>query len=305
MVPYSHVLGNGDIVKILTSNSAKGPSRDWLKIVKSNQAKSKINQWFKKENKEENIIRGRDALEKGAKKMGLTLSQLLSPERLENILNRYNLLDWESVCAAVGHGSLRETQVINRLNDEYQSENGKTLSNDELIQQLTEMQSDAMETTRRKTKSKSGVIVKGAGDVAPRFSKCCTPVPGDEVIAYVTRGRGVSLHRTDCPNILCLDDLEKNRLIEAEWRIPENKGVGALFRAEIRLTCDDRIGLLMDISRILTNENMNVKSLNARSVKDLAIFNVGLNIASKEEFERVCNRLLKLPGVNDVERVSV
>jgi len=301
IAPLEHILETGDRIEVLTSQNSKGPSADWLKIVKTSQARSKINQWFKKENKEENIAIGIELLEKGAKKKGLTLSQLLTPERLKIVLNKFSMHDWDAVCAAVGHGGLREGQVVQRLHDEYLREEGKSIDDEEIVRQL--LSPEASDSGRPRYKSKSGIIIKGAGDVAPRFSKCCSPVPGDEIFAYVTRGRGVSIHRTDCPNILNLDELEKHRLVEAEWQMPEDSSAGS-FRADIKLTCDDRMGLLVDISRLLTNENMSVKSLNARSVKNAAIFNVGLSISSKDELERISKKLLNLPGVNEVERVS-
>ena len=304
--PIEYQLKTGDRVEILTSQNSKGPSHDWLKIVKTSQARNKINQWFKKENKDENAARGKEMLEKGAKKKNLVLSELLSPERVKSVLNRYSLTDWESVCAAVGHGGIKEGQIINRLYEEYLRQEGKALADDEALKKLTSLPESAEERVpvKRSSKGNSGIMVKGVGDINVRFSKCCSPVPGDEIIGFVTRGRGVSVHRTDCVNIIHLDDLERHRLIDAEWQLPDRPGENTLFRADICITCDDKMGLLVDISKIFTDEKIDVKSLNARTAKNEAVFNVTINISSKEQLEKVRARLLATAGVHDVERVT-
>jgi len=304
--PIEYQLKTGDRVEILTSQNSKGPSRDWLKIVKTSQARNKINQWFKKENKEENAARGKEMLEKGAKKKNLVLSELLSPERVKSVLNRYSLTDWESVCAAVGHGGIKEGQIINRLYEEYLRQEGKAIADDEALKKLTGLPESAVENApvKRFTKGNSGIMVKGVGDINVRFSKCCSPVPGDEIVGFVTRGRGVSVHRTDCVNIIHLDDLDRHRLIDAEWQLPDKPGENTLFRADICITCDDKMGLLVDVSRIFTDEKIDVKSLNARTFKNEAVFNVTINISSKEQLEKVRARLLATAGVHEVERVT-
>ena len=156
----------------------------------------------------------------------------------------------------------------------------------------------------RRSKSNSGITVKGVGDINVRFSKCCSPVPGDEIVGFVTRGRGVSVHRTDCVNIIHLDDLDRHRLIDAEWQIPEKSGEAAVFRADICIHCDDKMALLVDISKIFNDEKIDVKSLHARTTRSEAVFNVTINISSKEQLEKVRARLLATAGVHDVERVT-
>ena len=304
--PIEYQLKTGDRVEILTSQNSKGPSHDWLKIIRTSTARSKINQWFKKENKDENATRGKEMLEKGAKKKNLVLSELLSPERVKSVLNRYSLTDWESVCAAVGHGGIKEGQIINRLYEEYLRQEGKVLADEEAVKKLTSLpeNADTHIPVKRASKGNSGIMVKGVGDINVRFSKCCSPVPGDEIVGFVTRGRGVSVHRTDCVNIIHLDDLDRHRLMEAEWQIPEKAGENALFRADICITCDDKMGLLVDISRIFTDEKIDVKSLNARTAKNEAVFNVTINISSKEQLEKVRAKLLSTAGVHDVQRVT-
>ncbi len=305
IVTIDFVLSTGDRVEILTSQNSKGPSRDWLKIVKSSQAKSKINQWFKRENKEENMLRGKEMLEKGAKKKGLQLSELATPERISVILNRFNLVDWYSVCAAVGYGGLRELQVINRLYDEYLRENNKKVDKEEAAIKLLTLDKSDDEQNRRRTGSKSSAItVKGVGDISVRFSKCCSPVPGDEIVGFVTRGRGVSIHRTDCVNIINLDDLERHRLIESEWQLPTGVADDVYFRADIKVVGDDRIGLLFDVSNVFTELKIAVKSINARIVKGEALFNIGIIIKSKEELDKTMKRLLSVQGVHEAERIT-
>jgi len=302
--PIEYALQTGDRVEILTSQNSKGPSRDWLKIVKTSQARNKIQQWFKRENKDENAARGKEMLEKGAKKKGLVLSELLTPDRVKSVLNRFSLTDWESICAAVGHGGIKEGQVINRLYEEYLRQEGKAVAEDEAVKRLVNLNEQTVPAQAKRSKGNSGITVKGVGDINVRFSKCCSPVPGDEIVGFVTRGRGVSVHRTDCVNIIHLDDLDRHRLIEAEWQIPEKSGDNALFRADICITCDEQMGLLVDISRIFNDEKIDVKSLNARTAKNEAVFNVTINIASKEQLEKVRQRLMATAGVNNVERVT-
>ena len=303
--PIEYRLQTGDRVEILTSQNSKGPSRDWLKIVKTSQARNKINQWFKRENKEENAARGKDMLEKGAKKKGLVLSDLLTADRIKIVLNRYSLTDWESVCAAVGHGGIKEGQILNRLYEEYLQQEGKTIAAEEAVKKLVSMTDpEDAPNKQRQRKNSSGITVKGVGDINVRFSKCCSPVPGDEIVGFVTRGRGVSVHRTDCVNIIQLDDIERHRLIDAEWQLPERQNESALFRADICIICDDKMGLLADISRVFIEEKIDVKSLNVRTGKNEAVFNVAIQIASKEQLNKVRQRLLNTAGVHDVERVT-
>ena len=302
IVNNDYELQTGDRVEILTSQNSKGPSRDWLQIVKTSQAKSKINQWFKKEDKEENAIRGKELLEKGAKKKGYALSEILTSDRIKIIQNKFSMVDWESVCAAVGHGGIKEGQVINRLIDEFEAEHEKSMTDEDALRIINENVANNADASKIRKTKRSGIVIKGIGDVNVRFSKCCGPVPGDEVIGFVTRGRGVSIHRTDCINIITLDEINKHRLIDAEWHLPEKNGV--LFRADIRISCDDRFSLLVDVSRVISDEKIEVKSLNARTQKTEAIFDIGINITSKEQLEHLTQRLLAVRGVREIERIT-
>ncbi len=302
MVTIDYKIQNGDIVEIMTSQNSKGPSRDWLNLVKSSQARTKIKQWFKKEEKEENIIRGRELLLADMKKKSLQPSDLLRPEWQELVLNKYDFKDWNAVLAAIGYGGLKEGQVVNRLRDEYLKEKRKEQTVDDILQNMEKNISHKP----NKRKSKSGILVEGIGDVAVRCSKCCSPVPGDEIVGFVTRGRGVTIHRTDCINIMNLSNEERGRLINAEWDTQYTHGeVDASYIAEICVTAHDRTGLLLEISRNLADEDIPIKGFNVRTTKDmLAIMHVSMEIRTKDQLERMTKRLRNIKGVLQIDRVS-
>ena len=303
IVPIDHKIQNGDIVEIITSQNSKGPNRDWLTVVKSAQARTKIKQWFKKEEKEENIIRGREMILADMKKKGFQPSDLLRPEWQEIVVVKYDFKTWDALLAAVGYGGLKEGQVVNRLKDEYLKEKRKTQTAEDV---LKDFEKTIDQKPVKKHKSKSGIVVEGIGDVAVRFSKCCSPVPGDEIIGFVTRGRGVTIHRTDCINVINLSNEERGRLINAEWDTQFAKGdANTSYLAELRITCNDRVGLILEISRQLADDDISVKGFNVRTTKDLlAIMNVTIEIKTKEQLERVVTRLKNLKDVVEVERVS-
>lgn len=304
MVPIYWTIQNGDIVEIMTSQNSKGPSRDWLGIVRTSQARTKIKQWFKAEEKEENIIRGREILAADMRKKGFQPQDLLRPEWMEIVLNKYDFKNWDALTAAVGYGGLKEGQVVNRLRDEYLKEKRKQQTAEELLQDIGQKTIDTKPLKRHK--SRSGIIVEGVGDVAVRFSKCCSPVPGDDIVGFVTRGRGVTIHRTDCINVMNLSNEERHRLINAEWDAQFTKGeTAASFLAEIRVTANDRVGLIFEISRILADNDISVKNLNVRTTKEtLAIINVMMEIRTKDQLERIVNRLKALKDVQEIERVT-
>ncbi len=303
MVPIYWTIQNGDIVEIMTSQNSKGPSRDWLGIVRTSQARTKIKQWFKAEEKEENIVRGKEILAADMRKKGFQPQELLRPEWVEIVLNKYDFKNWDALTAAVGYGGLKEGQVVNRLRDEYLKEKRKQQTAEELLQDI-EKTVDSKPVKRHK--SRSGIIVEGVGDVAVRFSKCCSPVPGDDIVGFVTRGRGVTIHRTDCINVMNLSNEERHRLINAEWDAQFTKGeTAASFLAEIRVTASDRVGLIFEISQILADNDISVKNLNVRTTKEtLAIINVMMEIRTKDQLERIVNRLKALKDVQEIERVT-
>lgn len=298
IVTFDYKIKNGDRIEVLTSQNSKGPSRDWLNIVRSSQAKSKINQWFRKEYKEENIIRGKEMIEKYAKAKSITLSDIMKPEWMEIVQRKYGFKDWDSVCAAIGHGGLKEGQVTNRLFEEYRKASKKDKTPEEIIKEANEN----ITKTTSKT-SKSGILVKGIDDLAVRFSKCCNPVPGDEIIGFITRGRGVSIHRTDCVNMIYLTSEERHRLIDAEWQMNEKTESKMLFQIEIQIIGTDRVGLLIDISKVLTEENVPIRSLNARSVNNGGtVFNVTMDINGVEQLDKITTKISNIQGVNDIIR---
>jgi guanosine-3',5'-bis(diphosphate) 3'-pyrophosphohydrolase len=303
LVNIDYVIKNGDRVEIITSQNSKGPSRDWLKLVKSTQAKNKINQWFKSELKEDNILRGRALLDKYCKAKDINYSELNKPEYMEKVMKRYAYRDWDSVLASIGHGALKEGQVINKMLDERNKKLKKEVTDTTI---LDNMASDGNKVpVIAAGKSKSGIVVKGIHDLAVRFSKCCSPVPGDEIVGFVTRGRGMSIHRTDCVNVIHLSAAERSRLITAEWEDPGDTEEGGQYLAELKLYADDRRGLLLDITKVFTEEKIDVKSMNTRtSKKGTATMDMGFIVHGREELNRVIKKLRQIENVIDIERTT-
>jgi len=305
IVKMDYEIQNGDRVDVITSQNSKGPSRAWLKIVKSTQAKNKINQWFRNEFKEDNIIKGKELLHTYCKAKGIDLSPLLKNEYTSACMRKYGFRDWESVCAAIGHGGLKEGQVVNKLQAEYDKKNRRIVSDaqvHQVIEQAKEAKATASQKPREKLKSRSGIIVEGMDDLAVRFSKCCSPVPGDEIVGFVTRGRGVSIHRTDCVNMIHLPVTERNRLIEAEWSM-EAKENDAYYPVEIVIYCYNRSGVLFDVSRIFTENKIDVKSMNVRTNKqDMATLVIGFETKGVEQLDRLIAKLKNIESVISIER---
>lgn len=295
-------INNGDRIEIITSQNSKGPSRDWLNIVKSTQAKNKINQWFKDELKEDNIIKGKELINNYCKTKGISISQLMKQEYMDAVLHKYGFRDWESVLAAVGHGALKEGQIVNKLRERYEREHSKKLTNEEVLLSIAEAGTSANHPTH--IRSKSGIVVKGIADLSVRFSKCCSPVPGDEIVGFVTRGRGISIHRTDCVNILSLPEIERNRLIDAEWQTPEH-AVSEKYEAEIQIFANDRSGLLADVAKTMTEKNINILSLNTRTSKQgVATLQLTFEVVGRDELNRLIEKLRNIESVIDIERTS-
>ena len=302
LVTIDYVINNGDRVEILTSQNSKGPSRDGLNVVKSTQARNKINQWFKNELKDDNIIKGRELLLSYCKAKAINQVDIMRPEYMESIMKKFGFRDWESVLAALGHGGLKEGQIINKMKEMYDRDHPKELSDEEVIKAVEE--SAAAKQMLPRSKTENGIVVKGIHDVAVRFSKCCSPVPGDEIIGFVTRGRGISIHRTDCVNIINLPEIERSRLIDAEWQDESIDGKGRYF-AEITIYANNRNGLLADVSRALTEKNIDIQSMNTRTSKQgVATMNVAFEISSKEELNRVIDKLHNIESVLSIERTT-
>ncbi|MBQ6696831.1 MAG: bifunctional (p)ppGpp synthetase/guanosine-3',5'-bis(diphosphate) 3'-pyrophosphohydrolase [Lachnospiraceae bacterium] len=301
LVNIDYVIKNGDRVEIITSQNSKGPSRDWLKLVKSTQAKNKINQWFKSEFKEENITKGKELLATYCKNKGITLSNLLKTEYMEVIQRKYGFRDWDAVLAAIGHGALKEGQIVNKLVELYDLDNKKEVTNEEILQAIAESNINRP----AKMKNKGGIVVKGMTDLSVRFSKCCSPVPGDEIVGFVTRGRGISVHRTDCVNVLNLPEFDRVRLIDADWQEAEGETANEKYMAEIVIYAMNRNGLLADISKALTEKNINIITMNSRINKQgIATLQTNFEISGRDELNRIIDKIRGIENVLDIERTT-
>ncbi len=264
LVTIDYEIRNGDRVEILTSQNSKGPSRDWLNVVKSTQAKNKINQWFKNELKEDNIVKGRELVNAYCKAKSINTADILIQKYEEAIMKKYGFQNWESVLAAVGHGGLKEGQIVNRMRELYDSDHKREMTDAEV---MAEIEGNVQTGRNRSGKNTSAIMVKGVHDVAVRFSKCCSPVPGDEIVGFVTRGRGISIHRTDCINLMSLPELDRHRLIDAEWQQTDAQDSNEKYFAEINIYANNRNGLLADVSRALTEKDIDILALNTRANK--------------------------------------
>ena len=303
LVNIDYQIKNGDRIEIITSQNSRGPSMDWLKLVKSTQAKNKINQWFKTARKEDNIIKGKEMLNAYCKNKGLTLGDLLKTEYLEKTMRKYGFKDLDSLYAAVGHGGLKEGQVVNKLLDEHNKEKQREI-NDATILENFASKSKALEGVRLPRKLKGNVLVKGMTGVATRMSKCCSPVPGDEIIGFITRGRGVTVHRTDCVNVMNLTEFERERLVETEWVAMDGEGgSNDLFTAEIQIYAYNKSGVLLSISKIFTENKVDVKTMNVRTSKNgTATVSVSFDIGGKEQLLGLISKLRNADNVIDIER---
>lgn len=301
LVNIDYVIQNGDQVEIITSQNCKGPSRDWLNIVKSTQAKNKINQWFKTELKEDNILRGKEMVDRYCKAKGINYSEINKPEYQEKVMKRYAFRDWESVLASIGHGGLKEGQVINKMVDERAKKLKKEVTDTSILNDIEDM-NNKLPVHKH---SKSGIVVKGIHDLAVRFSKCCSPVPGDEIVGFVTRGRGISIHRTDCVNVINLPEDERSRLIDAEWQVPEGDDTKERYSTEIKIFANNRIGMFVDISKVFTERQIDITSMNSRTNKQgKATITMTFDIHGVEELNRLTDKLRQIEGVIDIERTA-
>ncbi|HEX2946618.1 MAG TPA: bifunctional (p)ppGpp synthetase/guanosine-3',5'-bis(diphosphate) 3'-pyrophosphohydrolase [Clostridia bacterium] len=290
-------LKNGDIIEVLTSTAVHGPSRDWLKIVKSSQARNKINQWFKKENREENILRGRESIDRELKKQGLTYNQLFKNEWVDIVLKKFNFNSADDMFSAVGFGGISASKVVTRLRDEYRKTLKPEELNEELEQELLARQ-EKDKDKKKKSIPENGIIVKGIDNCLVRLSRCCNPVPGDSIIGYITRGRGVSVHRSDCKNVSETRG-EDERLIEVRWY----SAINVAYKADITVLANDRTALLMEVTNAIGEANIPLKAMNARTTRDqIAIINLTLEIIDTDQLEKIIKKLRKVDGVFDVTR---
>jgi GTP diphosphokinase / guanosine-3',5'-bis(diphosphate) 3'-diphosphatase len=294
IVPLTYKLKNGNIVEVLTSSNSNGPSRDWLKVVQSSQAKTKIKQWFKKERREENIIKGKEMLERDVKRMNVPTQIALNPKTLHSIAKVMSLQSEEDLYATIGYGGITLAQVLPKIREYIKKE----IPAEELEKLMPTAQKK--EPAKKKPEKSSGVSVKGIDNIMVRFSKCCNPVPGDDIIGYITRGRGVSVHRKDCPSLSESPERDE-RVIDVEWDVQTQID----FQAEIQINAVDRKGLLRELTQILTDLKVTVNSLNARTNKDhTAMINLVIETKDIGFLDSLMQKFRHMEGVYEVFRVK-
>ena len=291
MMPIVTKLKSGDIVEILTSDQSKGPSRDWLKFVASSTAKNKILSWFKKNQREENIEKGKDAVDKEFKKLGLSHTEIFKPEFVQAALNRYKFNNTDDMYASIGFGGITAGKVVTRILEEYKKEHNEA-NIEKKIEELTNQK------PHEDKKYNAGVIVKGIDNCLVKLSKCCNPVPGDDIVGYITKGRGVSIHRKDCTNIKSLIS-EENRMIDVEWSKSEEKA----YDVTIEIYANDRTGILADIITAVNSIKTKLIAINARTTKEkIVIAEVTVEVENIEELNKVLKTLRKVDSVYEVKR---
>ena len=290
IMPIITKLNNGDIVDILTSEQSKGPSRDWLKFVKTSGAKTRINQWYKKAERAQNIERGKEILEKEAKKLTVKQSDLFKPEAVKKVLERYNFATLDDLTASVGFGGITATKILARLLEEYKKEHEE----EDLENKIEEL----VKARPTNKPSKSGVIVKGIDNCLVKLSKCCNPLPGDNIIGYITKGRGVSVHRTNCPNVNELFE-DDNRIIDVYWY----EDIQGTYKVDIEIFSTDRNGLLKDILKQVENTKAHLVGVNSKLNKErVAVINLSLQTSNIDELNKLVNQIARVEGVFEVKR---
>lgn len=296
IVPLNFVLENGKIVEIITSKTASGPSRDWLKFVKSSEAKNKIKHWFKKERREENVEKGKEMLEREIRRNGFQFKDFLKSEWQEIILKRLTVKSLEDLYASVGYGGILTGQVIPKLRELYREEEKKKREN----QSVSLEEHDFKKVNKKEPKGNQGIIVEGIENTIVRFAKCCSPVPGDRIIGYITRGRGVTVHQMDCSNLETNEEA-RNRYIEVSWA----KDEVVSYNSEVQIVAPDRKGLLSEITMLMAETRVTVNGVNARRTKDgIALINLNLEIQNTEQLTKIINKFKSMPEVIDVKRVT-
>ncbi len=297
IVTFDYVLQNGDIVEIRTSKSSPGPSRDWLSIVKSGSARTKIKQWYKKERREENVLRGLEMLEDELKHNELSLEDVQGEEIMTPVLKRLSYATPEDMYAAIGYGGVTAARVANRLRDEQKSAMAEKKS---VLDRVSAAAERREERAKKEGKAVHGILVEGLDNCLVKFSRCCTPVPGDEIIGFITRGQGVSIHRKDCENYLrrTRDQVDAGRWIHVSWA----SQITDSYVTILTIAAKDRSGLVMDIATVLNSLNAKVRNLSARDNAGLALVNISLEVRSTAELRQIMNRLASVPSVTEVSR---
>ncbi len=300
LVPIEYQIKNGDRIEIITSANSRGPSRDWLNIVKSTQARNKINQWFKNEFKVENIVRGKELLMEAAKQKGIKFNDINRPEYQERIMQKYGFKDWETCIATVGNGGLREGQVVSRMYEEYLKDHAINVTDEDVLSE-SEKKAAANYLGIKQLDGKGGIIVRGMDNVSARYSKCCNPIPGDDIVGFITRGRGISVHRADCPNVDKMPEEEKMRIIPVEWAA--NTGEQDKYMVTINIYVHSRIGVLVDVSKVFSETGIEILSIHSNTNKqEIATISVSFEVQAVSELNRVCDKLKQIEGMIDIER---
>ncbi len=291
MMPIITPLKSGDIIEIITSDNSKGPSRDWLKFVKSTKAKNKINGWFKKSHKAENIEKGKELIEKEIKRIGMTHADLFKQEYIDAMLDRYKYKNLEDMYAAVGFGANSAVKVIAKMLQEYRKEHQE----EDIEEKMEELRK---QKENKQKPSSSGVIVKGIDNCLVKLSKCCNPLPGDEIIGYITKGRGVSVHRKDCVNVKDLLS-EENRIIDVKWYEEAKEN----YNVTIEALANDRKGLLVDILNSIKETKANLMGVSTKTTKErIAIMDINIEVENIEELNKVIRNIKKVDSVYEVRR---
>ena len=294
IVPLEYKLKNGDIVSIITNKSNSGPSRDWLNIVASSETRTKIRSWFKKQRKEENIARGMDLMEKEAKHLGYAPKEVLKPKRLELLAKKLNIPQVNDLLAAIGYGGITVNSILSKLIEMHKQDLQKATTPD-ISQMLSELKQPLK---NRKKKSSHGILVEGEGGFLVRLARCCNPIPGDPITGYITRGRGVSVHRSDCPNLL--NDMDFSRVIEVNWDV----GLDKVYTVQIEVVCNDKTGMLAELFALPAEMKVNITSLTAKANKSnkTSLVTMGLDVRNSQQVAQIMTKIRRMKDVYSVSR---
>ena len=302
IVPINYKLQNGEIVEVITSANSPGPSRDWLSIVQTPTARNRIRQWFKKERREENVERGTDILEKEFKRYNIPYKNASIQKFLTQVAKKFNQPSLEDLIATIGYGGIATSQVMPKVRDFYNKEINRQEKEKRMQEKEDKIKQnfDEQEYAKKRKKKDNGITVKGLDNILVRFAKCCNPLPGDDIIGYITKGRGVAIHRKDCPNIKLDDEFLKNRLVEVEWNNPEK----SKFEGEVKIIAIDRVGLLNDVIHIVSMEKLRISGINCRVLKDnTANISLLVEVNDISELKQLMKKIKSISGVDDVSRM--
>ena len=302
IVPINYKLQNGEIVEVITSSNSTGPSRDWLNIVQTPTARNRIRQWFKKERREENIERGTDILEKEFKRYNIPYKNSSIQKFLNQVAKKFNQPTLEDLIATIGYGGIAISQIMPKVRDFYNKEVNRQEKEKRMQEKEDKIKKnfDEHEYAKKRKKKDNGITVKGLDNILVRFAKCCNPLPGDDIVGYITKGRGVAIHRRDCTNIKLDDEFLQNRLVEVEWNNPEK----SKFEGEVKIIAVDRVGLLNDIIHVVSMEKLSISGINCRVLKDnTANISLLVEVNDISELKQLMKKIKSIPGVDDVSRM--